>query len=266
MLCAPVRTFGCVSTRHETIAVLSAEWAHLSAVTVPHLGDTFHTWVGQCGVWLRVQLLLWGACVSVHLCMSAKRLTVACAVWVSDSCEDQVLFASVTWRGLGSRWALHLLPQCSQLGRGHSQPYRLHPSQNSLSILLVIRKEREASPSWDERSLQSPLATAALLLLLFESLCSGCHGHWEPRGYTLWSPGGVATPPSHPLTQCRLLRDRKNGGGLHRDPEGLLLNLEVATGSPCLSFPICNQQDTDPHLTSTFPRDAVGLGEAEQPR
>ena len=40
-------------------------------------------------------------------------------------------------------------------------------------------------------------------------------------------------------------------GVLHWDPEVLPLTWEVATGSPCLSFPTCSQQDRDPDLTST---------------
>ena len=106
----------------------------------------------------------------------------------------------------------------------------------------------------DERSLLSPLATAALLPAI-HSLDPGCHGHWgSPGGLSCGALGGVAMP-SFPfpavLAQHLLLRDSKMGEGLHRDREILLLTWEVAMGSLCLSFPTCRQQDTDPDLTST---------------
>lgn len=76
MPCAPVRTYGCECPRDtRQCAVLSAERVHLGAVTVRR-GDRLHTWVGQRGVWLRVQLLLRGVCVlrpCVCLCGAGRR-------------------------------------------------------------------------------------------------------------------------------------------------------------------------------------------------
>lgn len=74
-------------------------------------------------------------------------------------------------------------------------------------------------------------------------------------------------PPSDPscLAQHLLFQDRKKGG-LRRDLEVLPLTWEVATGSPCLSFP--NAVNRTQILTSPplpFPRDVVGFKGSEQP-
>lgn len=193
-------------------------------------------------------------CASVWVCVG---LNVACAVCDLYSL-DQALFASVIRRGSGSCRVLHLLPQHSEPGPGHSQPHltpfhKLLLSQNSLSILLVIQKGSRVPPSLGQRSLLSPLATVALVSIIRVTLSRlpwtrGAQGVHP----VLWSQRGIATPsfPSSCLTQHLLLRDKKKGG-LHRDPDGLPLNSEVAPGSPCLSFPTCDQQDTDTDLAST---------------
>lgn len=154
MLCVSVTlllvlSFGCVCPQHvRQCVVLCAGWIHHGTVTV-HLCETFHTWVGLGGVWPWVQILL--RCVlCICVCLRGSECGLCCV------CFTQVFgpggSASGIQRGSGSPQVLHLLPRCSEPGPGHSQPYltpfhERHPSQNSLSILLVIQKERRVSPS-----------------------------------------------------------------------------------------------------------------------
>lgn len=126
-----------------------------------------------------------------------------------------------------------------------TSPLTKHP----FSLTCNSKGKEAGHQAEDERSLLSPLATAALLPAI-HSLGPGCHGHWG-------SPGGLACgaqgawPAFLPFPFPAASPNTCSSGTGRWGAWVLLLTWEVATGSPRLSFPTCSQQDTDPDLSST---------------